>query len=129
LNSASEIRTGTLNDKISGGFNFMFGEFSDPYMPSSRQKTRKKRFSYYLYGQPVASLIGYDASLEGGVFDHKSPYTIAPAGISRLTFQADYGIVVCVSTLYLEYCQSYLTKEFESGHYHRWGGIRIGFTF
>jgi lipid A 3-O-deacylase len=125
LNGASEIRTGTLNDKISGGVNFMLGEFSDPY----RSTKKKKKFSYYLYGQPMASLIGYDASLEGGVFDHKSPYTIAPAGISRATFQADYGIVVCLSTLYLEYCQSYLTREFDSGHYHRWGGIRIGLTF
>ena len=128
LSSASELRAGTLNDKIRGGFNFMLGRFSDPYQSVSNTKTGIKKFSYYLYGQPGLSLVGYDASLEGGVFDHKSPYTISPTGISRITFQGDYGIVVCVSTFYLEYCQSYLTKEFSTGKYHRWGGIRIGFT-
>ena len=127
INSAAELRAGTLNDKISGGFNFMFGKFSNPYLSSSNHRTGSKKLSYYIYGQPSLSFVAYDATLQGGVFDHKNPYTIPSQSISRFTFQSDYGIVVCIGTFYLEYCQSYLTKEYGTGTYHRWGGIRIGF--
>jgi lipid A 3-O-deacylase len=127
LNAAAQIRAGTLNDKVNAGLNFMFGNFPDPYRSSS--KALKKKLHYYIYGQPGLSYIGYDASLQGGLFDHHSPYTISNSGISRINFQSDYGFVVCFPRLYLEYCQTYLTKEFKTGTYHRWGGIRIGYAW
>jgi hypothetical protein len=64
--------------------------------------------------------------MQGGLFNRKSPYTIAAADISRVSFQADAGIIVNFRRLYLSYTQSYLTKEFSTGHYHRWGGISVG---
>jgi hypothetical protein len=128
LNSANELRIGTLNDKVSGGFSFLLGKFFDPYRSIGKSKTRGK-WSYYLYGNLQLSLIAYDASLQGGVFDHQSEYTIPASAISRVSFQGNYGIVVSISSIYLEYCQSYLTREFDTGKYHRWGGVRIGISF
>ncbi|HTB51434.1 MAG TPA: lipid A deacylase LpxR family protein [Ferruginibacter sp.] len=128
LNGASSLRVGTHSDKLTGGFNFMAGNFNDRYLSVATTKPIRKKVQYYLYGQLVGGAVGYDATLQGGMFDRTSPYTIPTGNISRFTLQGDYGIVVCFRKLYLEYCQSYLTKEFSTGHYHRWGGIRIGFT-
>ena len=107
----------------------MAGNFTDPYKSNNRTKKEIKKFRYYLYGQTETSIIGYDASLQGGLFNHSSPYTISSGNITRVTFQGDYGIVVSFRKIYLEYCQSYLTKEFSTGKFHRWGGIRIGSGF
>jgi lipid A 3-O-deacylase len=126
LNTAVEANIGTLNDKLSAGFNLMTGHFNNPYETASKSK---KKIEYYFYGQSRLHAIGYDASLQGGIFNHSSPYTIAARDVSRITFQADAGIVFNFRNAYLCYSQSYLTREFSTGLYHRWGGISIGCSF
>jgi len=126
LNVAAEARAGTLNDKLAGGFNFMTGHFNDPYQ---RGTINKKRLQYYIFGQGRLNFIGYDATMQGGLFNRRSPYTISAGDISRVTFQADAGIVVNFKKLFLSYTQSWLSKEFHAGHYHRWGGISLGCSF
>jgi lipid A 3-O-deacylase len=125
LNSTAEIRLGTLNNKLSTGFNFMAGRFNKRFLPVTY---KKRKAEYYLYGQSQVNFIGYDASMQGGLFNRKSPYTIAGNDIKRVTFQADAGIIVNFNKLYLSYTQSILTKEFRTGKYHRWGGVSVGFA-
>lgn len=125
LNGVGASRLGTLEDNISGGINFMAGNFKDPYVSGVKHK---KKIEYYLYGQARGHIIGYDASLQGGLFNHHSPYAISAGHIERATFQVDYGIVVNFRKLYLSYSQSFLTKEFSTCKNHRWGGISIGFS-
>ncbi len=126
VNGTAEANMGTLNDKISTGINLMAGHFNAPYETAAKSK---KKIEYYFYGQSRVQLIGYDATLQGGLFNHSSPYTIAAGDITRFTFQADAGIVFNFRSLYLCYSQSYLTREFSTGLYHRWGGISIGGHF
>lgn len=120
-NAVGEVRAGTLQNRLSGGVNFMVGFFNNPY----RVNTRK--VSFYLFGQGKANIIGYDAMLQGGLFNRSSPYTIAAKDINRLTFQADAGLVLHFPTFYLSYTQAFLTKEFRTGLTHRWGGVSVGF--
>ncbi len=126
INAAAEARAGTLNDKISGGFNFMAGRFNKRFDPVNYAK---RKTEYYFYGQSRINGIGYDAGMQGGLFNKKNPYTIAGSDITRVTFQADAGIIVNFKKLYCSYTQSFLTKEFRTGHYHRWGGISVGFAW
>ncbi|MGG9963805.1 lipid A deacylase LpxR family protein [Ferruginibacter sp. SUN106] len=125
LNGTAEARAGTLNDKLSGGFNFMAGSFNKRFTPVTY---KKRKAEYYFYGQSRMNLIGYDASMHGGIFNRKNPYIIPGSDITRVTFEADAGIIVNFKKLYLSYTQSFLTKEFRTGHYHRWGGISVGFA-
>ena len=124
LNSTAEARVGTLNTSLGGGFNFMAGRFNKRYAGSD---ARKKKAAYYFYGQSRVNVVGYDATMQGGLFNRKSPYTIPLADIERLTFQADAGIIINFKKFYLSYTQSFLTKEFSTGTYHRWGGMSMGF--
>ena len=124
LNATAEARLGTLNNKINGGFNFMAGRFNKRFEPVNYTK---RKAEYYFYGQSRVNFIGYDATMQGGIFNRKNPYTIANNNISRVTFQADAGVIVNFKKLYLSYTQSFLTKEFKQGKNHRWGGISVGF--
>ncbi len=124
LNSTSEIRLGTLNTKLNTGLSFMAGWFNNRYTDGGKTK---RKFEIYLFGQGRTNLVGYDASLQGGIFNRNSPYTISYSDLTRIVFQADGGIVVNFKILYLSYTQSFLTKEFETGKNHRWGGVSLGF--
>lgn len=125
VNATAEARVGTLNNKIGGGFNFMAGRFKKRFSTFSNGT---KKTEYYFYGQSRLNLIGYDASLQGGLFNRKSPYTISAADVNRVTYQADAGFIVNFKKIYLSYTQSFLTKEFRTGKNHRWGGISLGFA-
>lgn len=116
-------RIGTLFTNASGGFNVTLGVINSPFTSTKN----KNRFQIYLYTQPLLNVIGYDATLQGGLFDRESVYTIKSREIERFTAQNNYGIVLQYRTFYLEYSQTMLTREFSSGSSHKWGGFRIGF--
>ncbi len=115
-------RVGTLNTKAFTGVIMMAGLFDDPFTNFSKPKRKNQ---VYLYAEPLLNIVGYDATLQGGLFNRSSPYTISSKEITRLVFQGTVGIVFKINTLQLEYFQSYLTKEFKTGGTHLWGGIRI----
>ena len=125
LNTTAELRLGTLNSKAGGGFNLMAGRFNKRFTPIAGSS---RKAEYYFYAQGRGNVIGYDASLQGGLFNRSSPYTIAAGDVSRVTFQAYAGVMVNLKKLFLSYTQSFLTKEFRTGKYHRWGGISMGFS-
>lgn len=123
LASAASLRAGTLNDKLQLGFISTLGK----HYSSFSTVNGRKNLQLYLYGQPLVNFIAYDATLQGGLFNKSSPYTIAPSEINRMTLQGNFGAVFTFRKIYLEYSQSILSKEFATGTMHRWGGIRIGF--
>lgn len=124
LDAGAMARAGTLSDKAAGGITMMFGYFDSPF---SGNIATKKNFRMYAYEHPEVDVVGYDATLEGGVFNHTSPYIISSANVTPVTFGNRFGFVVIYHRLYLEYFQSYLSNEFKTGNYHVWGGIQIAF--
>ncbi len=121
----SNLNIGTLFTNASVGSNVIFGKFNNSF----NSEEKKKNFQIYTYAQPIFNVVGYDATLQGGVWNRKSAYTISSNAIERFTFQFNYGVIIHTKTLYFEYTRSSITKEFSSGDTAKWGGIRIGFTF
>ena len=74
-------------------------------------------------------MIGYDATLQGGLFDRSSVYTIPERDVNRITFVNRWGMVIIFRRLYLEYYQSGPTQEFSTSVFHKSGGLQIGFGF
>ncbi|WP_354668438.1 MULTISPECIES: lipid A-modifier LpxR family protein [Cellulophaga] len=107
------------------GFNTTLGIINTPFSSSQKQS----RFKLYVYAQPLLNVIGYDATLQGGLFNRQSSYTISPSGIERFTGQLNFGVILKTKTLYFEYSRTAITKEFSSGEAYKWGGVKTGFTF
>jgi lipid A 3-O-deacylase len=82
-----------------------------------------------MYAKPQLDFVGYDATLQGGLCNQKSPYTIASSNIERSVAQHHFGLVVQTKTLYFEYTSTDITREFASGTATIWGGIKVGLTF
>ena len=127
INTDVQLRLGTLSDKVQAGFTLTLGRFHSPF--STPKNSNLKNFQIYAYGQPLVGLIGYDAAMQGGIFNKNSPYIIDQSQIKRITFQNNFGIVVSFWKLYGEFYHTYLSKEFNTGSDHGWGGIKIGVAF
>ena len=115
-------RAGTLSDKVNIGTTIMFGYFDSPF---NNATVSANNFRIYAYEHAGINAVAYDATLEGGVFDHTSPYTISPKGITPFVFENRFGFVVAYQRIYLEYFQALLSNEFNSGNFHVWGGVQI----
>jgi lipid A 3-O-deacylase len=125
VSSLGSVRVGSLSTKATAGLTLMAGHFLSPFINERPART----FQCYGYFQPLLTLVGYDATLQGGLFHRSSVYTIPAADINRLTGQYRAGIVMCFKRLYLEYYRTGITKEFSSSVYHRTGGLQVGFGF
>jgi lipid A 3-O-deacylase len=123
LAGMTTARLGTMQNRIGTGLNFMAGLFDDPFL-----HTPKKKTNLFLFGQAQGNLVGYDATMQGGLFNRSSPYTIKAGDITRLTFQAEAGLVLQLKKLWFRYSQAFTTKEFRSGKTHRWGGVAAGIS-
>lgn len=121
--TTATARLGTLFTNASFGFNATLGIVNSPFTSVEN----KKGFQLYLYTQPLVNLIGYDATLQGGLFNRESVYIISGSDIERFTLQNNFGIILQYRWLYLQYSRTILTREFSYGNSFKWGGIRIGF--
>lgn len=126
ISAYGSARLGTLSDKISAGLTSSSGNFNSPF---SQPGVLKKPFQWYVYFNITGNAVGYDATLQGGVFNHSSVYTIDAADINRFTLQYKFGLVLIFRSLYLEYYRTGITEEFKTSIYHRTGGLQIGFGF
>lgn len=122
-NAGADI--GTLNTSISTGVTLMAGYFSSPF----RNTGNTKGLSIYGYMTPTSNIIGYNATLQGGLLNRTSPHTFASADICRLLFRSRFGVVAAYRGIYLEYFQAYSTREFFTGRDYRYGGVQLGIGF
>jgi lipid A 3-O-deacylase len=118
------VRLGTLSDKLSAGLTFLLGNVKSAFTPA---KNQRKRFQWYVYDQILGNAIGYDATLQGGLFSHGNVYTIPGSQVSRLTCQNKFGLILMFNHLFLEYYRTGSTEEFNTTSYHRTGGLQLGF--
>ncbi|MCM4156751.1 DUF2219 domain-containing protein [Gramella sp. AN32] len=118
------LRVGSLFTDASIGYTSTLGVFK-----SVLNQNQPGKFQLYFYHNPKLIVVGYDASLQGGLFNNSNPYTIPFNDIYKIKAQVDYGLVLKAGFLYLEYTRSFITKEFRTGTLQNWGGIRLGFKF
>ena len=127
LDANAQLRLGTLSDKAQIGFTMTAGKFESPF--STMNYGMKNRFQLYFYNQVLANFIAYDATLQGGMFNRSSPYTVSGDELSRLILQDNFGVVLHFRKIHLEYHQSIVSKAFQTGRFHRWGGVSLGLLF
>lgn len=127
INGFATGNAGTLNTKLSTGLVLIAGRVTGRIVSVfDRASAQSRGFTFHFYLQPMVTIVGYDATLQGGLFNDASPYTIASGDLDRLLFRYNAGVVMQVGPIYLEYFYTFRTKEFKTGLSHTWGGVRIG---
>lgn len=125
LNGVGGINVGSLNNSANTGATLMLGIFKSPYQLINSAKS----FEVYIYAQPIVNYYVYDATLQGGLFNDKSPHTLSNDRIENLVFQFNGGIVIQTKKLFIEYNRVNTTKRFDTAISSKWGGIKFGIKF
>jgi len=125
FNAQANLLLGTLFTKALLGLNGGFGILNTPFEIGSSSGKLK----LYAFVNPLVNFVGYDATLQGGVFNKSSPYTIAASDTERIIGELNYGIVLQSRSFFLQYSRTTTTREFTTGDIVKWGGLKAGFSF
>jgi len=127
----AEVRAGTLYDDISVGATIRIG-WMQPYFENlglSKDRRSNRKFQCYILVREKVRAVGYNATMQGGLFNRNSVYTLNKDEITRVVGRADIGIVLAYKRLSVEYTKVHITPEFETGLRHGWGHICISVCF
>lgn len=85
-------------------------------------------FHIWLFSDAMGQYHLYNATLQGGLLNRKSPYIIDNDRINRFTLQWSAGLGMDYGRTGLLLKFVYLSPEFDTGIDHRWGSIQLIFN-
>lgn len=131
INVLGQANVGTLYNKLGGGLYFRIGSFMPVYRgpTTSCNYTRKKQWQYWFFMSGTTNFVAYDATLQGGLFNNKSPYVIPNNELNRMFFKASAGLAVYYYRFGVEMENFYLTPEFEGARHFMYGRIKLVANF
>ncbi len=120
---------GTLHTRLGIGMEAVTGIFSPgitplPYTYEELQKNQRN-WQFGLRGGFDFRLVGYDATLQGGVFNKNNTFALRPEEIERLVAQVHLGLFARYKKTGISLTQFYLSPEFKEGEKHLWGQITL----
>jgi hypothetical protein len=121
---------GTLYSDLSVGARFRIGKSND-FFQSLKNLTFEKPQNWQLYFEfkPSLKAVAYNATLQGGIFNETSPYTINASEISRLVGVVDLSLNTSFKNFYFNGTFTWNSKEFESATPHQWITMGFGWSF
>lgn len=125
---------GTLNTSAGTGIGIKLG--TDHYLIAplpvtfaDLRKLNSNRWHITFESAFTTTVVGYNATLTGGLLNKNNVYALKPQEIERLLFIANAAIRMKYGRYGISLAQYYLSNEFKEGKSHFWGqiGIDIGF--
>ena len=116
----AEVRIGTLYDQLRTGATVRFGKWQ-PRRGTAPGRGKPFRWSGSWEGRLTG--VGYNATLQGGVFNRSSPHTLGPERINRLVWEQTAGAVVGWGNVVFAFGQTWLGREFRGGKPHCWNSL------
>ncbi len=113
LSAFVDATLGTLYTNASAGLYGRVGAIADG----------KRRLFLFLSAEQ--RVVGYDATLEGGLLNRHSPFVIASSQVERRVSIEYVGIAVDRQTFAIEAKRAYLGREFRGGLSHEWVEISV----
>jgi lipid A 3-O-deacylase len=114
-------RVGTYNTGTAVGATVLAGQVGSPFRAND-----KPSGAAFVYLKPQIHIVGYDATLQGGLFNRSSPYTVPSHDVRRLVYRQSIGAVFRRGSWYAEYYRSVVSPEFRGGLVQQSGGFVIG---
>jgi len=124
---------GTLYTNIGGGIRLRTGILNPYFMNlgiSKRTEYEEKglhRTQILFSLKSNMKFVGYDATLEGGIFNKTSSYTIGKNSVTRFVYQGSACLTFSYGGFGINVEQFLLSPEFHNGWWHKW--VHIGLTF
>lgn len=117
--------TGTVYTNAAAGIKIRAGKMQ-PYFAAP---VYSDGILFWIYASGECKAVGYDATLQGGLLNTTSIYSIDNANIRRGVFIGKAGAVIAYHKWRLEYFNAFFTPEFSGGLTHLWGHFGIQYIF
>ncbi len=123
-------RLGTLYTDGTLGLQSRIG-FFNPYFNNLGLEKNATNRKFKLYGvfKVNTTFVGYNATLQGGLFNKESVLKISDHNINRVVIDGLAGVVIAYKRFSLEYSKMVITPEFKGGLSHGWGKCAILICF
>jgi len=89
----------------------------------------KNRFVIGFYAKPALRVSGYDATLQGSIIGLKSEYRIPSNQLERLISEQETGVRLQLNRFSLDVWLRFQSHLFEGAVNHRWGGVKLTYSF
>jgi len=128
-------QVGTLRDNITWGFGLRYGKFIPFYQDVAIYHRKRKlapyprKLQYNIVFNIETRLIGYDATLQGGMFNKKSVYVLPSGSINRFILESYAGFEVSYGQWELQFLQYWKSKEFHTGEDHKYVSVKLNIAF
>lgn len=126
INLLGFAKIGTPFTQFDIGLNSRIGKFDKKYF-AGFEHLSNDNWQLFFNADFRSRFILFNATLQGGLFNNNSVYTID----NPKPVVGDFllGITFVYKTFRIEYAQSYLTPEIPNGKIHKWGTLNIRFGF
>ncbi|MFZ4546629.1 MAG: lipid A deacylase LpxR family protein [Bacteroidales bacterium] len=118
-------KAGTLNTSTSAGLQLLAGKYEPVFGLLENEKWPKTE--YYFFAKTNISFVAYNALLQGGMFNHDNIFVLCGNQIQRFVGSAEAGFHLRYKGFGIEMAQHYLSPEYKSGLWHKWGRISLLF--
>ncbi len=120
---------GTLHTKATMGVSAVIGTFRAGLTPLPEEYNQLSEHAgllqYGVRGGLELRMVGYDATLEGGLFNRNNIFALKPDEIERLVAAIQLGLFMNYRKFGISISQFYLSPEFKEGRQHLWGQIGL----
>ena len=110
------LRTGKMN-----------GYFQNIGIAARQNRINQQQFQFYAQGRLTGKLVGYNATLQGGVLNPNNVYTISGHDIKRTVLQKSAGLVGAYKGFSFESSVVWLSPEFKNGLSHKYMFFEVRF--
>ncbi len=131
----AEIKVGSLHTNAAAGLFIRYGHYAPHFNTLSTNISLPKGLikhqpvQYWLYGRALGRQVGYDASLNGGLFNNNSPHYLIKKQLHSQVLEAELGTVLIYKQYGLQFSYTYLSPEFTGGGEHFWGNIKLIYIY
>jgi len=122
-------RIGTLFTDVSLGVIMRFGNELSAFKYYTPLEYKGNKFRYDFFLNLAGRAKGYDATLQGGLFNRTSVYVIPESNIERFLLIPSAGVNLSYGIVQLRLEQLYSSPEFTGAKHHFFGKISLGFSF
>lgn len=119
LTAVTSADAGTLQSRLGAGLMAMLRPLA----------TTRSAIQPSFFAAANGRLIGYDARLQGGVFNRRSPYVLTASQISRTVGSAIVQLRLDYQKMGVGGEYNWLSREFVSGQPHAWGRLFVQHSF
>ncbi|WP_426060558.1 lipid A deacylase LpxR family protein [Hymenobacter sp. B1770] len=129
----AEASLGTLYTHASAGAQLRMG-LLQPYFSSlgvagATSRAGQQQWQLYAHTSLEGRLVGYNATLQGGLLNQSNPYVLAAGGVERAVLRNTTGLAVAYKGFSLAANSTWVSPEFAGGRTHRWGQLAITAAF